>query len=80
LSDPYPNLITPPVLGLRSMAGQWSLSVLGPVGSSYQVETKSSLSQTNWTAYQSILLTNSPGYLALPKSADPMRFWRARLQ
>lgn len=78
ISDTSSTPVRGPVLSIIQTTGQLSLSIAGEIGQTYRLEQSDSLGQTNWTAVETLAITNNlqTYQLALPDKAA--RYWRLR--
>jgi len=73
-SNPQPELVTPPNLGIGSYAG---ITINGLVGRTYQIQSSPDLA--NWTTAATLLLTSSPYLWFDLSSVSGKRYYRAFL-
>ena len=77
-SDDPPHSDLVPSLSLSRGGTNLMLSIRKGMGSTYEIQQISSLSQTNWTEVLSVTLTNNPQIVPLPLPTNATSFWRVR--
>ncbi len=78
-----PPVATPPIppsLTIARAGDILNLTLTGEAGRSYQLDTLSNLSQTNWTTITNLTLSTSNGVVSLPIPTDTTTFWRAQVR
>jgi hypothetical protein len=76
--DPGPIVDPFPSLSLSRGSTNLLLSIRQGMGGAYEIQQINSLSQTNWTAVLSVMLTNNPQIVPLPLPTNSASFWRVR--
>ena len=74
-----PSSGAPPHASLLSLSpGPTNLlmAISGDIGHTNQIQEINSLAATNWQVVQTLVLTNSPQALSLPRPAGVSQFWR----
>lgn len=69
-----------PVLALSLAGDQLRLSVSGDLAVAYDLQQVGALTQTNWTIFRSLSLTQDPQVVTIPLPAAGAGYWRLRGQ
>lgn len=70
---------TPPTLTLARGTTNLLLTISGPTGKVYEIERASAIPSTNWVSVTTLIVTNNPQAVSLPRSTNTASFWRVKL-